>query len=184
MAQDLPEGYRNHAQRYPRERVTMDGHERNYRTSASDRSDCRWIGESMVWILLLLAMKMHKQSGILILFGVTKATQDDQIRKLKRLHFEANFLNGDSPRDVRQKLAEMKGQLWAIGSGMLQNHLVQEVLGKSALTGKTLSRLVDEAHTIKEGGPSWRPDILKLCEIRDILGPSSARGLFSAIMSR
>lgn len=67
---------------------------------------------------------------------------------------------------------------------MLQNHLVQEVLGKSALTGKTLSRLVDEAHTIKEGGPSWRPDILKLCEIRDILGPSSARGLFSAIMSR
>ncbi|OXB35800.1 hypothetical protein J007_04469 [Cryptococcus neoformans] len=140
-------------------------------------------GKSMVWILLLLAMKMHKQSGILILFGVTKATQDDQIRTLKRLHFEANFLNGDSPRDVRQKLAEMKGQLWAIGSGMLQNHLVQEVLGKSALTGKTLSRLVDEAHTIKEGGPSWRPDILKLCEIRDILGPSSATGLFSAIMS-
>lgn len=41
MAQDLPEGYRNHAQRYPGERVIMDGHERNYRTSASDRSDCR-----------------------------------------------------------------------------------------------------------------------------------------------
>ncbi|OXH06365.1 hypothetical protein J010_04559 [Cryptococcus neoformans] len=108
-------------------------------------------GKSMVWILLPLAMKMHKQSGILILFGVTKATQDDQIRTLKRLHFEANFLNGDSPRDVRQKLAVMKGQLWAIGWGMLQNHLVQGVLGKSALTGKILSRLVGEAHTIKEG---------------------------------
>ncbi|OWZ61795.1 hypothetical protein AYX15_06032 [Cryptococcus neoformans] len=140
-------------------------------------------GKNMVWILQPLAMKMHKQSGILILFGVTKATQDDQIRTLKRLHFEANFLNGDSPRDVRQKLAVMKGQLWAIGWGMLQNHLVQEVLGKSALTGKILSRLVGEAHTIKEGGPSWRPDIPKLCEIRDILGPSSATGLFSAIMS-
>ena len=32
----------------------------------------------MVWILLLLAMK-YKQSGILILFGVTKAMQDDQV---------------------------------------------------------------------------------------------------------
>lgn len=36
-------------------------------------------GKSLVWILLPLAMKMHKQSGILILFGVTKATQDDQV---------------------------------------------------------------------------------------------------------
>ncbi|OXG19176.1 hypothetical protein C367_04620 [Cryptococcus neoformans Ze90-1] len=138
----------------------------------------------MVWILLLLAMKKYKQSGILILFGITKAMQDDQIGTLKRLHFDANVLNGDSPRDVRQKFADMKGQLWAIGPEMLQNHFVREVLRKPALASKVLPMLVDEAHTIKDWGQTWRPDILKLCEIRDVLGPSSARGLFSAIMSR
>lgn len=36
-------------------------------------------GKSTIWILLLLAMKMYKQSGILILFGVTKAMEDDQV---------------------------------------------------------------------------------------------------------
>lgn len=36
-------------------------------------------GKSMVWIRLLLAMKMYKQSGILILFGVTKAILQSEV---------------------------------------------------------------------------------------------------------
>lgn len=60
----------------------------------------------------------------------------------------------DSPCDVEEKFADMKGQLWAIGPEMLRSHLVREVLGKFALASKVLTMLVDEAHTIKDWGQS------------------------------
>lgn len=108
----------------------------------------------------------------------------NKIGTLKRLHFEANILNGDPPQDVKQKLSNMKGQLWAIEPDMLQSHIVCKVLGQPALAKKVLSMLGDEAHTVKDWGQSRRPDILKLCDVRNILGPSVAGGLFSATMSR
>lgn len=57
----------------------MKGCERNNRGSVSDCSHCRWAREKHGLDPAASRMKMYKQSGILILFGVTKAMEDDQV---------------------------------------------------------------------------------------------------------
>lgn len=111
-------------------------------------------------------------SGLTVVFSPLLALIDDQVTQLKRKGIEADSLNSKtSAMDRKRILADIQSgsprtKLLYITPEMAASPNFQSILDRLHKSKKLSRVAVDEAHCVSEWGHDFRPDYLKLGDLR------------------
>ncbi|KAK4698882.1 hypothetical protein P7C70_g7386, partial [Phenoliferia sp. Uapishka_3] len=131
-------------------------------------------GKSCVWILMLLAYQLAKVSKFIVLIGVTKAQQDDQMLSLTALGFDVAALNEDTEKSdpkLRRRFIAGEGDLWTMTPEKMRNDPgIRKCFSDAEWRKKCGAVVFDEFHTFEEWGRTFRPDLQSLWQVQESMG--------------
>ncbi|GAA5994851.1 hypothetical protein JCM11641_001949 [Rhodosporidiobolus odoratus] len=129
-------------------------------------------GKSTIWQLLCLGIKEYKRDRpkakkMVILLSVTKGTMEDQVDTLRRMGIDAHAVNGDSiSEDLVDQFLAGEGELFAITPELLIHHpRIRKAFTNPSFRELVVAIIMDEAHTLRTWGTTFRPDLARLDQV-------------------